>query len=276
MMAAGARPEHISGKAREACSATSAKSQTIARPKPKPNASPWTSATLINGELRKAALNLRIRADSRRIAARVRPARSRPVQKTLPRAQRRKTRARGFDASLRSSASMASNIAPVTSLPWLELSRVKVRTSAVRSITTPRLAVGLEATLSFLLVMAARYRRNAGLSNGAGASGSNKRSPESPFQPRSVTHFVVHAATSENLKNDKRLRSCHFALYTPLCPVQDGNKGSRHRAPIGAVGLDCGGPHPKRPGKARPKQFLHRHARDTRRGNVFRCQAVRR
>src|SRR6202158_5249270 len=169
MMAAGARPEHISGKAREACSATSAKSQTIARPKPKPNASPWTSATLINGELRKAALNLRIRADSRRIAARVRPARSRPVQKTLARARTRKTRARGFDASLQSSASMASNITPVTSLPGVELSSVKVRTSAVRSIATPRHAVGLEETLGFLLVMAARYRRNAGLSNGAGA-----------------------------------------------------------------------------------------------------------
>src|SRR6202158_5707855 len=169
MMAAGARPERISGKAREACSATSAKSHTMARPKPKPNASPWTSATLINGEVRKAALNLRTGADPRRIAAGVRPARSRPVQKTLPRARMRKTRARGFDASLRRSASMASNITPVTSLPWLELSSVKVRTSAVRSITTSLPAVGLEATLGFLLVMAARYRRNAGLSNGAGA-----------------------------------------------------------------------------------------------------------
>src|SRR5882672_2277174 len=169
MMAAGARPERISGKAREARSATSAKSHTIARPKPKPNASPWTSATLIKGVNRKAALNLRIRADSRRIAAGVRPARSRPVQKTFPRARMRKTRARGFDASSRSSASMASNITPVTSLPWLELSRVKVRTSAVRSITTSLPAEGLEGTLGFLLVMAARYRRNAGLSNGAGA-----------------------------------------------------------------------------------------------------------
>ena len=64
---------------------------------------------------------------------------------------------------------MASNMAPVTSLPWLELSRVKVRTSAVRSIATSLPAVELEAALSFLLVMAARYRRNAGLSNGAGA-----------------------------------------------------------------------------------------------------------
>ncbi len=64
---------------------------------------------------------------------------------------------------------MATNITPVTSLPWLELSRVKVRTSAVRSITTSLPAEGLEGTLGFLLVMAARYRRNAGLSNGAGA-----------------------------------------------------------------------------------------------------------
>ena len=92
---------------------------------------------LIKGEDRRAALNLRMRADSRRIAAGVRPARSRPVQNTSPRARMCKTRARGFDASFWSSASMASNIAPVTSLPLLELSKVKVRTSAVRSITTP-------------------------------------------------------------------------------------------------------------------------------------------
>src|SRR5258706_4797515 len=182
MMAAGARPERISGKAREARSATSAKSHTIARPKPKPNASPWTSATLIRGLDRRAALNLRIRADSRRIAAGVRPARSRPVQKTLPLPRTRKTRERGFDASLRSSASMASNITPVTSLPWLELSRVKVRTSAVRSITTSLPAVGLEATLSFLLVMAARDRRNAGLSNGAGAGWIKEEMSGVPFQ----------------------------------------------------------------------------------------------
>src|SRR6267142_2742949 len=101
MMAAGARPERISGKAREACSATSAKSHTIARPKPKPNAWPWTSAILIKGVDRRAAFNLRIRADSRRIAAGVRPARSRPVQKTLPRARMRKTRGRGLEASWR-------------------------------------------------------------------------------------------------------------------------------------------------------------------------------
>src|SRR6267378_5098256 len=154
MMAAGARPERISGKAREACSATSAKSHTIARPKPSPNAWPWTSAILIKGVDRRAAFNLRIRADSRRIAAGVRPARSRPVQKSLPRARMRKTRGRGLEASLRSSASMASNIAPVTSLPWLGLSKVKVRMSAVRSITTPLPAVGLEETVGFLLVMA--------------------------------------------------------------------------------------------------------------------------
>src|ERR1700682_4246956 len=199
MMAAGARPERISGKAREACSATSAKSHTIARPKPKPNASPWTSAMLIKGVDRRAALNLRIRADSRRIAARVRPARSRPLQKTLERARTRKTRAGGFDASLQSSASMASNITPVTSLPWLELSSVKVRTSAVRSITTPRHAVGLEETLGFLLVMAARYRRNAGLSNGTGAGGSRNRcrSPH-PFigmqREREMRLFRIPAA----------------------------------------------------------------------------------
>src|SRR6202165_4644010 len=153
-MATGARPERISGKPREACSATSAKSHTIARPKPKPNALPWTSAMLINGEDLRAALNLMIRADSPRIAAGVRPARSRPVQKTCPRARVRRTRARGLEASLRSSASMASNIAPVTSLPWLELSNVKVRTSALRSMATPLPVVGLEATLGFLLVMA--------------------------------------------------------------------------------------------------------------------------
>src|SRR5712664_3221351 len=153
-MATGARPERISGKAREACSVTIAKSHTIARPKPKPKALPWTSATLINGEDRSAALNLIRQPDSRRIAAGVRPARSRPVQKSLPRARMRKTRARGFEASFRSSASMASNITPVTSLPWPELSRVKVRTSAVRSITTPLPSLGLEEALGFLLCMA--------------------------------------------------------------------------------------------------------------------------
>ncbi len=62
---------------------------------------------------------------------------------------------------------MASNITPVTSLPWLELFKVKVRTSAARSITTPSSAVGLGAARGFLVVMAARYTRNAGLSNGA-------------------------------------------------------------------------------------------------------------
>src|SRR5260370_31752105 len=81
----------------------------------------------------------------------------------------RKTRARGFDTSLRSSVSIASNITPVTSLPWMALSKVKLRMSAVRSITTPLDARGLEEALSFLLVMAARYTRNTGLSNCPGA-----------------------------------------------------------------------------------------------------------
>ena len=48
---------------------------------------------------------------------------------------------------------MASNIAPVTSLPWLELSKVKVRTSVERSMMTPLEVEGLEATFGFLLVM---------------------------------------------------------------------------------------------------------------------------
>jgi len=64
-----------------------------------------------------------------------------------------KTRARGFDDSARSAASMASNIPPVTSLPWLELSKVKVRMPAARSITTRLPAVGLVASLGFLLLM---------------------------------------------------------------------------------------------------------------------------
>jgi len=267
MMAAGARPERISGKAKEACSATSAKSHTIARP----SRSRTRRLDLRDADQRtgpQGGFELedtsRFTTDCRRGTARALASRA----KTLPRDRTRKTRARGFDASLRSSASMASNITPVTSLPWLELSSVKVRTSAVRSITTSLPAIGLEATLSFLLVMAARYRRNAGLSNGAGAlwikemsgvpihsleCGERGKCVYSGFQSRSVVHFVVRALTPEELKNDRRLRSCHFALYTPLCPVQDGNKGSRHRVPIGAAGLDCGGPHPRRPGKARPK-----------------------
>ena len=49
---------------------------------------------------------------------------------------------------------MVSNIAPVTSLPWLELSKVKVRTSAVRIDHDSVAALGLEATPGFLLVMA--------------------------------------------------------------------------------------------------------------------------
>ena len=82
-MATGARPERISGKPGEACSATSAKSHTIARPKP--NALPWTSAMLINGEDRsRAALNSMIRTDSRRIAAGVRPARASRAENVAP------------------------------------------------------------------------------------------------------------------------------------------------------------------------------------------------
>src|SRR6266403_1105784 len=208
MMAAGARPERISGKAREACTTTSAKSHTIARPKPKPNALPWTSAILIKGVDRRAAFNLRIRADSRRIAAGVRPARSRPVQKTLPRARMRKTRARGFDASSRSSASMASNITPVTSLP----------------------AEGLEGTLGFLLVMAARYRRNAGLSNGAGAiwikemSGSpsihrnaeregNASSPDS-----GRARLLISCCSRQLRKNSKMIGYYEAATLRSICP----------------------------------------------------------
>src|SRR5258706_8590495 len=230
MMAAGARPERISGKAREARSATSAKSPAIASPKPKPKASPWTSGTLIKGWNRKAALTWRIRADSRRIAAGVRPARSRPVQKTLPRARMRKTRARGFDASSRSSASMASNITPVTSLPWLELSRVKVRTSAVRSITTSLPAEGLEGTLGFLLVMAARYRRNAGLSNGAGAiwikemSGSPIHSSEcgergkcsSPDSGRA--RLLISCCSRQLRKNSKMIGDYEAATLRSIRP----------------------------------------------------------
>jgi hypothetical protein len=62
---------------------------------------------------------------------------------------------------------MASNMAPVTSLPWLELFKVKVRTSAARSITTPLSEAGLESACGFLLGMAARYIRKAEVSNGA-------------------------------------------------------------------------------------------------------------
>jgi hypothetical protein len=47
----------------------------------------------------KPVLKSRMRADSWRMAATSRPARSRPVQKTLPRARMRKTRALGWDAS---------------------------------------------------------------------------------------------------------------------------------------------------------------------------------
>src|SRR5712664_2720426 len=71
------------------------------------------------------------------------------------------------------------------------------------------------------------------------------------LRARPVAHFAVHASTLEKLKSDRRLRSCRFALYTLLCPVPGGNKGSRHRVPIGVAGLDCGGPHPMRPDKAR-------------------------
>src|SRR5229473_2333333 len=120
---------------------------------------------LIKGVERKAALNLRMRAASRRTAGPVLAARSRPAQKTLPHARRRKTRARGFKASLRNSESMTSNIAPVTSLPWPELSKVKVRMSEERSITIPEPPVGAEEGLDFRMVMAARYTRKGGLSN---------------------------------------------------------------------------------------------------------------
>jgi len=144
MMAEGARPERNSGNASDAVSATSTKSHTIARPRPNPSASPCTSATLIIGELRSACLNSMSRAASLRMDSASRPARSRPVQNILPRARIRRTRATGFAASERSSASMASNIAPVTSFPWLGLSSVNERTSGIRWITTPVPGDGLE------------------------------------------------------------------------------------------------------------------------------------
>src|ERR1700693_2740733 len=66
-----------------------------------------------------------------------RPARSRPVQKTLPLARISRTRAEGFVASKRSKFSMASSIAPVTRFPSAGLSSVKVRISPARSSFKP-------------------------------------------------------------------------------------------------------------------------------------------
>jgi hypothetical protein len=73
-------------------------------------------------------------------------ARSRLVQRSFPRARIRNTRALGRDASPRSSASLASNIGPVTSVPCSTLSRVNVRTSPARSIATPDRALALESS----------------------------------------------------------------------------------------------------------------------------------
>jgi len=62
---------------------------------------------------------------------------------------------------LRSSASMASNIAPVTSLPWLGCpSKGEDVSGAIDHDALA--AVGLEATVGFLWSWRARYTRNAG------------------------------------------------------------------------------------------------------------------
>ena len=108
---------------------------TMARPMPKPKASAWTSDKEIREEVRTRRLNSMRRETSPRTDSRPRAARSRPVQNTFPRARMRRTRARGLGDSERSSASMASNMGPVTSLPWSGLLRVKVRTWGVRWIS---------------------------------------------------------------------------------------------------------------------------------------------
>src|SRR5207245_205307 len=164
MMAEGASPERISGNASETLSATSAKSQTIARPKPKPNASPCTSATLLSGEVREARLNSISRAVSLRMEAACLPARSSPLQNTVPRARMRSTRPRCSEAAESSSATIASNIAPVTSLPWTGLFSVNARTSPVRSMITPVPASGDEGTDWLGEDMRASYTRTARLS----------------------------------------------------------------------------------------------------------------
>jgi len=84
------------------------------------------------------------------------------VQNTFPPARMRKTLARGLYASARSSASMRSNIGPVTSFPCSALSNVKIRTSLVRSITTPTEASEFDEAIDSSEGMPARYTRKGG------------------------------------------------------------------------------------------------------------------
>jgi len=95
-----------------------------------------------------------------------------PARALAPRAEDLAARPKAQDtrtgrvASARSSASMASNIGPVTSLPWSMLFNVKVRTSWVRSITTPSRALAREASIG-LEDTATRIQAAARMSTGA-------------------------------------------------------------------------------------------------------------
>jgi len=136
MIAAGGSPLRISGNARRAREDTSVKSHRMASPKPKPSASPCTSAIVISEDARSRRFNSISRDTSAWIDTASRPARSRPVQNTAPRARMRSTRADGSAASPRSTAIIASNIGAVISLPPSGLFRVKVNTAPARSIRT--------------------------------------------------------------------------------------------------------------------------------------------
>ncbi|MNT03790.1 hypothetical protein D3C72_1383410 [compost metagenome] len=136
MMAAGGRPLRISGKPRDARDDTSVKSQRIAMPNPNPSASPCTCATEMSEvERSKRFSSMRRLTSACRVSA-SRPARSRPAQKTSPAARRRNTRAVGRSTSLRSAATIASNMGADTSFPASGRLRTKVRTPPARSIST--------------------------------------------------------------------------------------------------------------------------------------------
>jgi hypothetical protein len=201
----------------------------MASPNPNPNASPCTSATLINGDALNARLSSMMRADSLRIPWMSRPARSRPVQKTSPRARIRKTRELGRDASDRSSTSIASNIVPVTSLEDAALSNVKVRISPDRSIVIPATALIWDESTGLLGDMPPPYTRNGRQVNSrakvirkspCGGSGHTPYGVAAGFpflkRSRTVCGGVNTAALTSLNVTDSKIKTCGMAELPSL------------------------------------------------------------
>src|ERR1700686_3164421 len=217
MIAAGGKPLRISGNASFALLDPSVRSQRIARPKPKPEASPCPSAIVIKADARNSRFNSIRRDTSRWMDTASLPARSRPVQKTSPSARMRKTRAAGMVASLRSAAIIASNIGPVTSLPASALLSVKVRTAPDRSIMTGCGKGALRKSppvvqLSVLAVYSVftEYRNVNDLCNERHAGGRNRRSagPGARCHRPQILRADAHGRCIQRLAQRRRGGAC--------------------------------------------------------------------